>query len=55
MTQENNTHRLINQNCSSQKLGNCEVCKKPAAEVWYRMNIQTNDGTFGHKECLEVK
>ena len=41
---------------SSAVFGNCEICNKPASEVWYQKrmkgNIIISDG-YGHKECLE--
>ncbi len=54
------SYRLINQNCSSQKLGNCEVCGKWVSEVWFRTHEKPfvngrHLDRFGHKECLEGK
>ena len=41
---------------SSAVFGNCEICNKPASEVWHQKRMTGNsvisDG-YGHKECLE--
>lgn len=55
-------YRLVNQNSSSAKYGNCEVCGKQASEVYaqyeeheYKTGRYTQHNCksyFGHKECL---
>ena len=41
---------------SSAVFGNCEICNKPASEVWHQKRMIGNrvisDG-YGHRECLE--
>ena len=41
---------------SSAVFGNCEICNKPASEIWHQKRLIGNcvisDG-YGHKECLE--
>lgn len=62
-------YRQSNQECSSAKLGNCEVCGLHCSEVWLQTEerfCRLSDGRsgwtqhkcstlFGHKECLDSK
>ena len=47
---------IRNTNQSSAVFGNCEICNKPASEVWHQKRMIGNrvisDG-YGHRECLE--
>lgn len=42
--------KLINEKRSSNKYGDCEVCKKFCNEVFY---LQHPFGLFGHEKCLQ--
>lgn len=48
------THIMRSTGHSSEKLGNCEVCHQPAAEVFVQHNLDVPgfDVAFGHQECL---
>lgn len=62
-------YRISSRKCSSERLGPCEVCKKPVSDVHMQVESRnyvnahgmpsyTYDGCkdlFGHKECLESK
>ena len=47
---------ISNTKQSSAVFGNCEICNKPASEVWHQKRMIGNrvisDG-YGHMECLE--
>ena len=45
----NKVYDLIKQPGGSRKYGNCEICGKPADQIYSYRHI------FGHKECLEEK
>lgn len=47
--------KLINQKCSSSKLGPCEICHKPVSEVYHLFNESGRVSLFGHHDCLKNK
>lgn len=51
-------YRLISTNDSSAKYGNCEVCKKPASEIFHQIEARKYSGGWTYAEChnfLDIK
>ncbi len=55
-------YKLINTGAGSHKYGSCQVCKKPANEIFHQIEEKEYSGgwthyecfsRFGHKECLK--